>query len=813
MKLKRLAALGLSLALTLSLAVVPAHALTFTDVGEDFWGYSYITRMSNEGLAKGYEDGSFKPNGKMTAAETLLFCARATGVASNVQRQIAEDRKEEISAILPSGVEHGNMSTWATDEMALAVETGVLTMAELEALSAIDPRSQKKDAEGKVTAGKTYLEETMSRENITMYLVRAMQLEPLAKSLSAYSLTYPDTDDITSALRPYVYVLTQYGIVNGKGNDEGTAPVFDPQGSVTRAEMTTMLCRALDFMKEAGIVTELAEYTDYSWVAGTVSAVTQVAGGNTAVTLVNPLTDTPQSYTLPANVKIYDDNMLTTTSALKRGQFARLNLNKKGSVDEVRISGVLFTYNGSVSDLEDGKLALLADGQTRRFTMDRFTAVSVGSTVGDRSIIDYDAGYTTATAYVDEMGHLAAVRFNGGTQLVEGLVASVTAPAAGSANTDTILEVAAYNGNLSKYTVPAGIVTTINGAPGDLNINHVGRGVRLRVNAEDNTVVTVAVDTMSKYIQGPIKRVGRTGTAPTIIITDRFTGKDSNAYPLLSDAVVTYDGESKTVAQIEAGWYATAVISSEVYTNDVIIRVDAYPGSVQVEGVLSEIKYDSPTLIRVLMADDSVAEYSLALDSMPPITRNGKDAKITDLITGDTVKLTIRYNKLEKIDATPQTATLTGTISEVALRANGTTMTVTLADGTVKTYTLPAGASVTQNGTLTTTAALQPGAKVALITNGDEVISVDITAAASSSTRLSGTVYTLTNTVTNKTINLLVPGSSTPVTVNANNANFQTRDVKSSTSFSLSSLSTGDSLEVYGEYDGATFVAWLVVKV
>ena len=73
MKLKRLSTLALSLALVSSLAVVPAHA-AFTDVSQNDWYYDDVTAMSQLGYAKGYEDGSFKPNGKMTAAETLLFC-------------------------------------------------------------------------------------------------------------------------------------------------------------------------------------------------------------------------------------------------------------------------------------------------------------------------------------------------------------------------------------------------------------------------------------------------------------------------------------------------------------------------------------------------------------------------------------------------------------------------------------------------------------------------------------------------------------------------------------------------------------------
>ena len=100
MKLKRLSTLALSLALVSSLAVVPAHA-AFTDVSQNDWYYDDVTAMSQLGYAKGYEDGSFKPNGKMTAAETLLFCTRATGVDPTLQKKIAADHAKEMEELLP----------------------------------------------------------------------------------------------------------------------------------------------------------------------------------------------------------------------------------------------------------------------------------------------------------------------------------------------------------------------------------------------------------------------------------------------------------------------------------------------------------------------------------------------------------------------------------------------------------------------------------------------------------------------------------------------------------------------------------------
>ena len=179
MKLNRFGALFSALALTLSLVAAPAHAAGFSDVTEEFWGYEDITKMSKQGYAKGYDDGTFKPNGRMTAAETLLFCARATGVDAGTQAKIAEARKTQMTETLPAA---NNMNVWAATEMAVALETGILSISELEELSRVDPKT-KDSANGE----KTFLEETMARENICMYLVRAMQLEPLARSLSNYS--------------------------------------------------------------------------------------------------------------------------------------------------------------------------------------------------------------------------------------------------------------------------------------------------------------------------------------------------------------------------------------------------------------------------------------------------------------------------------------------------------------------------------------------------------------------------------------------------------------------------------------------------
>lgn len=775
-----------------------AYAARFTDLvnkdGSPHWATADIERMAAAGLANGYADGSYLPEGLMTAAETLLFCARVAGVDPTVQAQIAADRAQEMKEILPAA---NNMNVWAAKEMAVAVEAGVLSLEELEALAQTDPLSAKVDANG-TTTSRTYLEEKISRENICMYLVRAMQLEPLAKGLTTYPLTYSDADQISPALQPYVYVLTNFGIV--KGTNLGT---FDPKGSVTRAQMTTMLARGLDFMADYGITTELSEYTTYDWQGGVITSVTQ-AKDNTVVVSINGELSGLRTYALPTTAKIYEDNLLTTSSALKAGQYVRFNFNKSGAVTEARLTGALTSYAGTISSLAEDKLSILVGGQPKSFRMDRFTEVSVNKRLGDRSLIDYDAGYTSAVCYVDETGHLCAVSLAGGTQLTDGLVSEVTTTA-----NATTLAVTAFNGVVYHYTIPAGTAVTVNGVLGSLSTSQVGKYVQLRVDAGSGEAVSVAVDTVSTFIQGPIRKTASVGgnTTRNVTIKDQFTGKEKT-YIVNANAAITYDGELKTVHDLTTGWYVTALVS-----NDIITQIDAYPGSLTVEGTLSSINYGTTTTLQVTLKDDSVVTYNLDISDLPTIVREGKNSSIEQLRTGDSVVFTIRYNEVEKIEATAQTANLTGVITKITMETGGVTMEVRLEDGTAASYTVSEGVSVSQAGAASNIYALKPGYTVGLVTNGDKVISIDVTATASSATRLSGTVYTVTSAGNNRTMTVLVTdalGSSTPVVVNVSNAALLSVN---GSSLSLSSgFPAGTLVELYGQYDGAVFVANIVIR-
>ncbi len=63
--------------MTLSLLVVPAAAVSFTDM-TNHWAKDDVEYLATQGVVKGTSATTFAPDQKMTACEALLFCSRAT---------------------------------------------------------------------------------------------------------------------------------------------------------------------------------------------------------------------------------------------------------------------------------------------------------------------------------------------------------------------------------------------------------------------------------------------------------------------------------------------------------------------------------------------------------------------------------------------------------------------------------------------------------------------------------------------------------------------------------------------------------------
>ena len=768
MNAKRIAALMLSIVLTLSLVVLPASAVTFTDM-TGHWAREDVEYLANQGVVKGTSATTFAPDQKMTACEALLFCSRTTGVSSTDKLKIATAWAPKLKEILPD-----ELYSWAAEEMAVCLETGILSETELRAMSSSGA-----------------LVRTISRENLSMYLVRAMQLEPLVRSLSSYPMSFADATAISSSLQPYVYLLSMYGIVKGDQSNR-----FNPQGSLTRAEMATMLRRAIDRMEDLGIYAELPGYTDYDWVGGTITSVSTGTSGVTLLTVNSELSGA-HSVSLPADVKIYENNMLTTLSALKTGQYARVNLSSGGVAQSVRLGGALTTYEGTITSLDQTGLTMTVNGSAKSLEIDRFTEVQVRQSVGDSSLIDPAAGYSQAVCYVDAMGHLAAVNLSGGTTGVEGILRSTSLTLDGQT-----LRVSGFDGVVRSYQLASGATVTVDGAAGTLTKSCEGRYVNLQVSNDDSTKLTgVAVDTKTVYVQGSIRSLGETRYRDTVTINDQATGK-SETYDIDPNAVLRYEGETVGVNDLRRNTFVTVRLDSD----QEVIFLDSYPGYTTVEGVLVSIAYGTPTVLTVRTRDGASQAYELDMEYLPNIYREDVTSSLDKLQVGDQIVLTLHYNQVETIESYAQQANVTGTISRVVQDSSGVTLDLTLPTGGTVSYKVQDNASVTQDGVSISLYSLKPNYQVSMVVSGETVLSIQVDKTSDSQKKLTGSV--LVPDAWNQTLMIRLEDGSA-VTVDVSKAMFL---LGSGWTITLNDLDPGDAVEIYGSYSGAQFVATLVVS-
>ena len=124
----------------------------------------------------------------------------------------------------------------------------------------------------------------------------------------------------------------------------------------------------------------------------------------------------------------------------------------------------------------------------------------------------------------------------------------------------------------------------------------------------------------------------------------------------------------------------------------------------------------------------------------PEVYRNDARSSIDRLKNGDSVVVTVRYQEVSSIDATPQSANASGIIQKVTMDTSGTLIEVALSDGGTASYRVSAGVSVTQDGKAVSIDSLKPGYQIAMVLDGDQILSIGVDKSAVSSNQIDGTV-------------------------------------------------------------------------
>ncbi len=219
--------IALILAFTTVLPSVSVFAKSYNDVPTSHWAYKQIDYVTNKGYMSGNTEGSFGINQKVDPFEMSKVLARVAGYkdsanATDVERQSQEQIYSKFKAFIGQYSAFSLWNSTANREIAYLLENGVLTDVDLN-------RFVVKTQEG--------YEKLVypSREDLSLFLVKALEKDSEANSLSTYN-KFNDDYIIADSKKPYVYYLRHTNVVSGDSINN-----FNPNDNVTRAALATIL--------------------------------------------------------------------------------------------------------------------------------------------------------------------------------------------------------------------------------------------------------------------------------------------------------------------------------------------------------------------------------------------------------------------------------------------------------------------------------------------------------------------------------------------------------------------------------------------
>ncbi|OKP74448.1 hypothetical protein A3842_20850 [Paenibacillus sp. P3E] len=95
----------------------------FADVPADAWYAGAVETASEFGLITGFEDGTFRPDAKITREQAMNIIAKAMKPTGLADRTGAAD----AASVLASFIDAGSVGDWAKDSLALAVKAGLIS--------------------------------------------------------------------------------------------------------------------------------------------------------------------------------------------------------------------------------------------------------------------------------------------------------------------------------------------------------------------------------------------------------------------------------------------------------------------------------------------------------------------------------------------------------------------------------------------------------------------------------------------------------------------------------------------------------------
>lgn len=589
MKKGKLLSAVLSASLLLSSIALPAFAVTFNDVESDAtvsWAKDSITKMTDAGYIKGYEDGTFRPYRAITKIESLILMSRMLGYENSEFSSVASAASTAYKSIA------SKYNTTYANEISYLMYCGVLKESDLvDYASAANANTQ------------------LLRYQAAVLMSKLMGADSEAKAYTVSTATYADDSAIPTTARPYVEYVSANNIMNGMDKTADGKAQFSPLTSLTRAQMATLLARMMDKL-------------ELKYVGGTVDSVSssKISVDGTSLGI---MTDT----------KVYISGGTASVSDISSGADASVVSIRKNALaitaQEAQTSTVVYGVITRKVENADGKKLTIADYEdndnSETYTVKdscKITVDGAKATLADLKNNDFVKVTITGSS-------ISEISTESKSLTVKGIIVSTEYD-----NDDHVyINVSDTDGeNTQQYVVSSkGADITRDGSEAEFSALTKGDKVTLKLTYGKVTSVTASGNTVG--FSGLLKEIVISSN-PSLTIT--IDGQDKK-YFLRSDAKITVSGTAATIYDLRPNVTVTGTLdSSEIKT------VSASTASVNEKGELTGTVTGKNTSYKVItVKDDNGNVQSVYYNNNTKVlSSNGTTSSVRTLENGAQITVT-----------------------------------------------------------------------------------------------------------------------------------------------------------------------------
>lgn len=240
----------------------------------------------------------------------------------------------------------------------------------------------------------------------------------------------------------------------------------------------------------------------------------------------------------------------------------------------------------------------------------------------------------------------------------------------------------------SKYTYPINnALIRFNGKPSTISqFTDVSEAVSYFQGTELRMIE--AVDNTEEVYEGTISGITVSGDKDVNIAISTANGGKN--FSVSKDFSVDFEGSKITAVNMTKGQTIKVTLKGGTVT-----KIETKNTVSSVKGVISKVSIGSSVMLTVTTDDNKTSSYEV--DPNASVTKNKQKSEIQDIIIGDSVTLTIKYNKVTGIEATSSTGKITGTISEIHFSNDDSYITL-ISNGVSKSIRITSDTEFTLDG-------------------------------------------------------------------------------------------------------------------